>query len=210
MLTRLQNTIGRNDLIEQMILAPGFRASVDKIDKPAHSAKFIVGYNSSCKSHTALDIALCIAHQTRLASNMQITVQAVFVVEDYQNNTRNTQNTYSPFTYQPPSEHLYCDLPHALKSITPVLDKPGPHSNSTIFEQADTILWQARSLAEEWQSNFQAYLGFGCVATELKKIVALEDADVLFLGCTSTNHPIIQSLSPDLNCAILGIPNSVE
>jgi hypothetical protein len=218
MLTRLQNTIGRDDLIEQMILvAPtipmGAQSSWDthptndKTDKLMHSAKFIVGYNSSCNSHTALDIALCMAHQARLASNMQITVQAVFVVEDQ---NWYTQDTNIPTINQSLHEYLVCDLPNTSKSLTPVLTEARFERNLTTLEQADTILCQARSLAEEWQSHFQAYLRFGSVATELKEIIKSEGADVLFLGCNSPDHPIIESLGSDLRCVILGIPSAID
>ncbi len=212
MLTRLQNTIGRDDLIEQMVLAPEPSTQIE--NKFINSAKFIVGYNSSCHSHTALDIALCIAHQARLASNMQITVQAVYVVEDNQNcsiqGTRNTPN-HSSSTNKFAYEYLVCDLPNTSKSSTSVLTEARFKSESlTRLEQADDILCQARSLAQEWQGDFTCLLRFGCVADELRQVVELEGADVLFLGCKSADHPIIQSLGAMNRCAILGIPSSID
>lgn len=205
MLTRLQNTIGRDDLIEQMVLAPEPPISVEN---KLNSAKFIVGYNSSRQSHTALDIALCIAHQARLATNMQITVQAVYVVED--NQSCYVGGMHSSST-KPAYEYLVCDLPDTVKSSTSVLTETRFESEClTMLEQTDAILCQARSLAEEWQVNFNSVLRFGCVADELKEIIQLEGADVLFLGCNSAKHPIIQSLSADLRCTILGIPSSID
>ncbi len=196
MLTRLQNTIGRDDLIEQMVLAPEPPIS---IENKSNSAKFIVGYNSSRQSHTALDIALCMAHQARLASNMQITVQAVYVVED-------NQNCYIQDTHSSLNKPAYDYL-----ASTSVLTEVRLKSEClTIMEQTDAILCQARSLAEEWQGDFSCLLRFGCVASELQQIIKSEGADVLFLGCNSAKHPIIKSFRADLRCTILGIPSSID
>ncbi|RUT01833.1 hypothetical protein DSM106972_064560 [Dulcicalothrix desertica PCC 7102] len=196
MLTRLQNTIGRDDLIEQMVLAPEPPIS---IENKSNSGKFIVGYNSSRQSHTALDIALCMAHQARLASNMQIIVQAVYVVED-------NQSCYIQETYLSIHQPVYADI-----VSTSVLTEARLKSECLmIMEQTDAILCQARSLAEEWQVDFDCLLRFGCAASELKQIVELEGADVLFLGCNSVKHPIIKSFGADLQCTILGIPSSID
>ncbi|BAZ09440.1 hypothetical protein NIES4071_12480 [Calothrix sp. NIES-4071] len=212
MLTRLQNTIGRDDLIEQMVLVKEPNIAVE--NKFINTAKFIVGYNSSCHSHTALDIALCMAHQARLASNMQITVQAVFVVEDNQNlyiqGQRDTHN-FSSSTNQHVYEYLACDLTDRSKSSTSVLMETRFKSESlTVLEEADAILCQAQRLAQEWQSNFSCLLRFGSLAQELRQVIDSAGADVLFLGCNSADHPIIQSLGTDLRCAILGIPSSID
>jgi hypothetical protein len=197
MLTRLQNTIGRDNLIEQMILVP---EPFTSIESKFNSAKFLVAYNSSRQSHTALDIALCMAHQARLASNMQITVQAVYVVED---NIQQYDSSTNKYRYD---EYLACDLPDASKSSTSVLTE----ARFNMLEQTDAILCQARSLADEWQTDFSCLLRFGCVADELKQVIELEGTDVLFLGCTSDQHPIIKSLGLNLGCAILGIPGSID
>jgi hypothetical protein len=211
MLTRLQNTIGRDDLIEQMVLAPEPSIS---IENKSNSAKFIVGYNSSRQSHTALDIALCIAHQARLASNMQITVQAVYVVEDDQNcHVHRSQDTqyYSSSVNKTSHEYFVCDLSDTSKSSTSVLTEARfINQPLTVLEQTDAILCQARSLAQEWQSDFNCLLRFGCVANELQYLVEKEGADVLFLGCNSAKHPIVQYLNTNLACTILGIPSSID
>jgi hypothetical protein len=204
MLARFQSTIGRDDLTEQMVLISEPKISIEKQVQSAPSLNFIVGYNSSCNSHTALDIALCIAHQTQLATKIQVGVKAVFVVENNQNNHYQADD----FTI----EINQCSVEYISKdssnSLTPVLTESKIERQTLItIEQADLVLAQARSLAQEWRSDFQAYLRFGCIATELKKVVVSEGADVLLLGCKSVNHPIIQSLGYNFPCAVLGIPD---
>ncbi|MHC5829772.1 MAG: universal stress protein, partial [Nostoc sp.] len=46
--------------------------------------------------------------------------------------------------------------------------------------------------------------------TELKKVVQSEAADILFLGCKSVNHPMIEALGSNFPCAVLGIPTSID
>lgn len=212
MLVRLQSAIGRDDLIEQMVLLSPKTSSTEKA-QPTKSVNLIVGYNSSPNSHTALDIAFWIAHQTRLATNVQVIVQAVYVVED--NQKSQYLDVFHSEIHQP---SLACPVNYASKSTTSVLSEPKLTSNALSLEtklvdthtQADRILWQARSLAEEWQGSFKAHLRFGCVAEELQKVVKLEAADILFLGCQSINHPIIQTLDSNLPCVVLGIPNCIN
>jgi nucleotide-binding universal stress UspA family protein len=212
MLVRLQSAIGRDDLIEQMVLLSPKTSCTEKA-QPTKSVNLIVGYNSSPNSHTALDIAFWIAHQTRLATNVQVMVQAVYVVED--NQKSQYLDVFHSKIYEP---SLACPVNYASKSITSVLSEPKLTSNVLSLEtklvdiltHADRILWQARSLAEEWQGSFKAHLRFGCVAEELQKVVKLEAADILFLGCQSINHPIIQTLESNLPCVVLGIPNCIN
>src|SRR5689334_23718932 len=82
MLVRLQSAIGRDDLVEQMVLIPEPKKRSLTKSQTEKSVNLIVGYNASPNSHTALDIAFWIAHQTRLATNQQVTVQAVYVLEE--------------------------------------------------------------------------------------------------------------------------------
>jgi nucleotide-binding universal stress UspA family protein len=212
-LARLQSTIGCDDLIEQMLLLPETQKSFSQRVSHSKSANFIVGYNGSPESHTALDIACWIAHQTSLATNYQITVQAVYVVEENCN-------------YQPDDRSNFADnktqLEHQLSNISkPVLLRLNPPKATAILPQletksrtsiqeADRIIWQAKTLAEEWQGYFKSHLRFGNLAQELKKVVKLEAADILFLGCQSANHPIIKTLGKNFPCPVLGIPHSID
>ncbi|MFB2772248.1 universal stress protein [Pelatocladus sp. BLCC-F211] len=207
MLVRLQDAINRDDLIEQMLLYCNSITSFSEQAESTKSINFIVGYNSSPNSHTALDISLLMAHQTRLATNSHVLVQAVYVLEEYQTNdffdilpTQDFQTSES-FGHFP----TYCPISLPSKNVqTPVLTQINK------FAQAERILWQARCLAEEWQSYFKAHLRFGCVADELKKVVASEAATILFLGCKSAKHPIVQKLAYNFPCPVLGIPSCID
>lgn len=79
-LVRLQSALGRNDLVEQMVLLPE-SAKASKKAKANKTVKLVVGYNGSHNSQTALDMTLWIAHQTRLATQKQVVVHVVYVVE---------------------------------------------------------------------------------------------------------------------------------
>ncbi|ALF54473.1 universal stress family protein [Nostoc piscinale CENA21] len=213
MLVRLQSAIGRDDLVEQMVLIPEPKRSSLTNSQTSNAINLIVGYNASPNSHTALDIAFWIAHQTRLATNQQVVVQAVYVVE--QNQSEKSLDKVNWADYLTSCE---CGVSNMYQSATSVLTQPKIKGISqslqaqtvTHLEQADKILWQARSLAEEWQGSFKSHLRFGNVATELAKVVKLEAADVLLLGCKSINHKMIQALGFNFPCAILGIPNGID
>ncbi|MBD2208293.1 universal stress protein [Nostoc linckia FACHB-104] len=213
MLVRLQSTIGRDDLIEQMVLLPEPEKNSSIKGSTTKPVNLIVAYDASPKSHTALDIAFWIAHQTRLATNTQVTVQAVYVVAD---KLKSQYTDISSFSRN--LTPLECPTSNVSKSVTPVLTQPkltviAPNlqeKSLAVIQQADQILWQARSLAEEWQGSFKSHLRFGSIAAELKKVVELETADILFIGCRSVEHPIIRALGSDFPCAVLGIPSGIE
>ncbi|MCL6754190.1 universal stress protein [Nostoc sp. CCCryo 231-06] len=205
MLARLQSATGRDDLIEQMVLLPEPKKPFSKKPQQAKAVNLIVAYDASPNSHTALDIAFWIAHQTRLATNAEVTVQAVYVLED--NQSSHHPNVLSLPIQQPPFEYQISEIS---KSATQVLTQPQLQTVVTPLQQADIILWQARSLAEEWQGCFKSHLRFGCISTELKKVVESEAADILFLGCNSVNHPMIEALGSNFPCAVLGIPSCID
>ncbi|QOV24781.1 universal stress protein [Anabaenopsis elenkinii] len=202
MLVRLQSAIGRDNLTEQMVLLPERKKPFSQEFK---SPKIIVAYHGSPNSHTALDIALCIAQQTRLATNVQVNVQAVYVVENQHNQFLNSSDIESQVS-QLSQSHLPTPTPSNSRVTTQYLSK----EYILPLQQADRVLWQARSLAEEWQSYFKSHLRFGCVAKELKNVVELEAADILFLGCKSAHHTMVQMLGSNFPCAVLGIPHSLN
>lgn len=229
-LLSLEDAIEQNNLIEQMILVSEPTSTACDRTQSAKSVNFVVGYNASPRSQTALALTMWIAHQTRLATQKQVTVQVVYVVDEKQ-----TSQYPDVFNWTDVSSSSIQRLPLKISpssepknSITSVFNKPSllgvavkspvasrksrrskakaTFSQADWFEQADRILWQARCLAEEWRGSFKAHLRFGDVTTELREVVASEAATLLFLGCTSAEHPLVQKLGSDFPCAVLGIP----
>jgi hypothetical protein len=232
MIARLESTLNRNDLMEQLVLLPEPASAASKGANSTQSVNLVVGYNASPSSQTALDLTMWIAHQTRLATQNQVTVQVVYVVDEIQ--SRKCPDLFNLADVSRSSIHpLPSGLPKtstSTKSATSVLTKPKQQelaleyqrklgrkccpkataNQSDWFEQADHILWQARCLAEEWRGSFKAHLRFGDVATELRKVVDSEAATLLFLGCNSVNHPIVQQLDFNFPCSVLGIPRGLN
>lgn len=77
------------------------------------------------------------------------------------------------------------------------------------FEKADYILWQARHLADEWRGSLETHLRFGSVAEELTAVARNVSTTALVLGCTSTNHWVVQELGHNLPFSVLGIPQTL-
>jgi nucleotide-binding universal stress UspA family protein len=232
MVVRLESALERNDLMEQMVLLPEPASAACKWANSTKSVNLVVGYNASPRSQTALDLTMWIAHQTRLATQKQVTVQVVYVVDEIQNNK--CPDRFNLADVKRSSIHsLPSGFPKAstsTQSATCVLTKPKAQAlvverdrksvkkgcpkttsrQSDWFEQADHILWQARCLAQEWRGSFKAHLRIGDVATELRKVVESEEATLLFLGCNSVHHPIVEKLSSNFPCSVLGIPRDLS
>ncbi len=208
MLARLQSATGTNVIERMMLLAP----AASQTQETTKAVDLVVGYNSSPNSQTALDLTLWIAHQTRLATQKQVTVHVVYVLEEH------SQYRHCPISPTFELSRLYGDFSRELAQVatvrgsqlsaaqhpeTPVLQ---PRITSPdLFEQADLILWQAKSLAAEWRGSLVTHLRFGNVASELKAVVEAENAALLFLGCNSAHHPIVQQLGTNFPCAVLGM-----
>ena len=231
MLMRLEGAMDRNDLIEHMVLLPEPASAACKWSSSTKSINLVVGYTASPCSQTALDLTMWIAHQTRLVTQKQVTVQVVYVLDEKQSS--NGSDVFTSADVSSSSiNRLPCGTLKALASRnsgTSVLTKAKPQrlavsqekksvkqrrskatsSKSEAFEKADRILWQARCLAEEWRGSFKAHLRFGDVATELKAVVESEAATLLFLGCNSVHHPIVQNLGSNFPCSVLGIPRDI-
>ncbi|MFB2936270.1 universal stress protein [Aerosakkonemataceae cyanobacterium BLCC-F154] len=225
MLARFQSAVGRDDLVEQMILLSGKKPSVLPTSKSPNSLTFVVGYNGSPSSHTALDITLLIAHQTRLATNKEVIVKIVYVIDE----EGYDKVGYLPMNCTVANNSWEFSTASVLKSVTTELAKTKVKalamsdrqtstktrsvqttcSPNSVFEIAEQILWQARYLVEEWGDAFIAHLRIGCVAEELTKVVTSEGADLLFLGCHSANHSLVKKLGAKFPCPVLGIPNSI-
>src|SRR5919199_858361 len=231
MLMRLEGAMDRNDLIEHMVLLPEPASAACKWSSSTKSINLVVGYTASPCSQTALDLTMWIAHQTRLVTQKQVTVQVVYVVDEIQSSkcpdVFNSADISGSSIPQRPLEVSKASA--SRKSATSVLTQPKPQrlavatkkksvkrdrpkptfSKSDAFEQADRILWQARCLAEEWRGAFKTHLRFGDVATELREVVESEAATLLFLGCNSLHHPVVQKLGSNFPCSVLGIPTGL-
>jgi len=232
-LARFESALGYQNLAEEMVLLPEPQVPIYKKSKSTKQAKainFIVGYNSSPKSQIALDITLWIAHQTRLVTTKEVTVQVVYVLDE-------APNSYGEDTCSLGVQNSWADQPKlsdleetfALNCAAPAIALPPAEIQSVSqrktwidppyfraifgqnneYEIADRLLWQARCLAEEWRGLFKAHLRIGRVATELRNVAELESANLLFLGCNSDKHPLIRELGNNFPCCVLGIPSAL-
>jgi nucleotide-binding universal stress UspA family protein len=235
MLVRLQNVLDdRPGLMEQMVLLPEPKSAVDREATVSQSINLVVGFNGSLRSQAALDLTMRIAHQTRLATQKQVTVQVVYVVDEHQkSNSAGLTNVFnlgrtlthlsvsdselSTSTMSKFPDASVVAQPHRQATAIAALAKPASkkqrakaaRQQSHWFEQADWILWQARCLAEEWRSSFKAHLRFGNIADELRDVAESEGATLLFLGCETASHPIVQNLGSNFPCSVLGIPSAL-
>jgi len=225
MLARFQSAIGRDDLAEEMILLPGLQTPGFPTTKSS-PLTLVVGYNGSPSSHTALDITLLIAHQTRLATGREVAVKVAYVIDGNHSSKEKTL----PKNYLISHKSSKLSAASGLKLLPADLLLPQVQTITTsdrqkypdsehlqpsnsfhnIFERAEQILWQARYLIEEWGDAFIAHLRIGCIAAELGKVVSEETADLLFLGCQSANHPIVRKLGANFPCPVLGIPDWID
>lgn len=229
MLVRLGCAMNRTDLFEQMMLLSEAAPKNDNSDKPIN---LVVGYNASHSSHTALDLTLCIAHQSRLATQIPVTVQVVYVITENQAHLSSTSlqsaNISDSSIHQFSRQALQSTVSN--KSNTSVLTKPQfqqlvgsshptsktMHSSQTTanqsksLKQAEQILGQARCLAEEWGGDLKAHLRFGDVTRELRAVVESTSATALLLGCNGRNHGMVKKIGYSFPCSILGIPDGLN
>lgn len=87
MIMRLKTTLGSEDLVQSIVLVskPHKTASRENLD--THTIGFVVGYSGSAHSQSALDLALLMAHQTRLAKPNPVLVHVVHVIDQLQSQT---------------------------------------------------------------------------------------------------------------------------
>ncbi|AFY87098.1 MAG: hypothetical protein CLLPBCKN_003801 [Chroococcidiopsis cubana SAG 39.79] len=197
-LARLQNALGSQDVHNLILRMPtGYQTQNNTSER---SLNLVVGYDGSPDSQAALDLALLIAHQTRLATQNQVTIHVVYVLDEVQ--IELLTKIYSSSSSKAFRRGQKKSTPVATLSGTQAL---ATKSKTILLAQADEILWRARCLAEAWKGTFVAHLRFGSLATELKNIVETETADIMLLGCHSQNSLVIRQLDPSLPCAILGI-----
>lgn len=221
MLTRLEHALSRPGLAKEMVLLP---SAGSELEKSSEVVNLVVGYNGSPRSQTALDLTLWIAHQTRLATQKQVTVQVVYVVDlsnacgqirPFTRSLRDAREGVPQASRTAVNERLTtADVARQASSLgssaAGVLAQPTLQScRNDQFEQADQILWQARTLAEEWRGSLETHLRFGHIGAELRDVVKAETATLLLLGCEAIDHPIVQQLGDAFPCPVLGIPTAL-
>ena len=220
MLVRLQGALGRSDLVNQMLLLPQAHSLQTSSDQEIN---LVVGYSSSPRSQTALDLTLWIAHQTRLATGKQVTVQVVYVVDNRSSQKRpifaGTINLRQQQAQTLQDLDRLCLASNDFtRPRTALAELPFDEQGSStlemgmadVFERADSILWQARCLADEWRGSLKTHLRFGSVDEELRSVVQAESASLLILGCESAQHPLVQQLGKGFPCPVLGIPSVLD
>jgi nucleotide-binding universal stress UspA family protein len=204
-LARLQNALGSQENVQNMLLQLASAQSPANENVSERSLNLVVGYDSSPDSQAALDLALLIAHQTRIATQNQVTIHVVYVLDDVQDRFA---SVYSPTDALRHWKRKSTSIATGAMSLAvgeATVATRSKIATTDRLERADRILWQARCLAEEWKGTFVAHLRFGSLSTELLKIVEAEAADILLLGCRSQNSPVIQRLGANFPCAVLGI-----
>jgi nucleotide-binding universal stress UspA family protein len=209
MLVRLQTKLNLGNLAEEILLLP---------PQPQHALvesdaiNLLVGYSNSRTSQLALDLTLCIALQTRLVVSHPVTVQVVYVAEEPTPESSSNWIAAPNRKQMGRSDARTAVMERALVRDRKMVGKGKRFSSKTLmskaeqFEKADSILWQARSLAEEWRGSLKTHLRFGDLATELGEVAAAEKATLLILGCESKAHPLVSRLGSQFPCPILGIP----
>lgn len=217
MLMRLQGALGQDNLSDQMLLYPGSTSNSSEI-----TGNFVIGYNGSPNSQTALDFILWMAHQTRLATQKQVMVHVVYVIDCY--NSLSSPPAY-PSSVGLDTPAASCDrssteqfgfqcstetVGRSTSGNVQVVERQAKSSLPDMLEQVDRVLWQARCLSDEWRGSLEAHLRFGAVATELQQVVTAQSADLLFVGCTDVEHALVEQLKPCVSCPILGIPTELE
>lgn len=204
MLVRLQGTLGRTDLVQKMILLPSVGAN--RVEEP--EINLVVGYSNSPSSQTALDLTLWIAHQTRLATGKQVTVQVVYVIDD---GIMNRIPVFNGSTKRQSKAEIGGEWQTSRTAIAELETMSSAQFGmAELFEQADRILWNARCMAEEWRGSLKTHLRFGRVSKELEEVVEAEKASLLILGCDSGDHPLVRQLGNKFPCPVLGIPSVLE
>ncbi|MBW4483485.1 MAG: universal stress protein [Tildeniella torsiva UHER 1998/13D] len=81
MIMRLEAALGRRDLAKNIVLLLRPKPPTPGPNVDEQTINFVVGYSGSAHSQAALDLALCVAHQTRLAKPNPVMVHVVYVVD---------------------------------------------------------------------------------------------------------------------------------
>jgi Universal stress protein family len=203
-IARLQMNLGLSDWVRPLWLIP---PSAQDLAQELTAINLLVGYSHSEKSQAALDLTLWIALQTRLATNCPVTVQVVYVAEEMAPLNPASSNQSHPFNAR--SERKAAGSVATLPPAN-VTTKAAAKQRAEQFEQADRILWQARSLASEWRGSLKTHLRFGDIAVELGEVAQAEAATLLIVGCQSRDENLVVRLGETMLCPVLGIPDALD
>lgn len=206
-LARLHSTLDLEAHIDQLLLLPKLIESSSSGAANSPATPLIVGYDGSANSQAALDLAFCVAHQMQVATQQQVMIHVVYVV-DCAASVKPIQARRAKRASKLKSKgrRLQAKLSEApaLNCGTAIFSRSG--ANDRNLEEIDRVLWQARCLAEEWRGSFTTHLRFGNLAAELEAFATEENAALLFLGCHSASHPLVQQLKGKIACSVIGIP----
>jgi nucleotide-binding universal stress UspA family protein len=209
-LARLEGRMDSDGLGERLLLLQGDVTTKVRASS-TQPINLVVGYSGSEKSQVALDLTLWMAYQTRLATSRQIIVHVVYVIEPVQSVRQLLMSSLSETSEARGGATAIAQRPqtsHQARLATQVNADMDPRvAQLKAYEEADRVLWEARAFAEKWKGDLSTHLRFGQVAEELATVLDVEEADVLILGCTAANQPLIQSLKDCCSCPVVGIPN---
>jgi nucleotide-binding universal stress UspA family protein len=237
-LARLGNSMADGRAARDLLLLPGLNLNVTDPDESGRidanaiesgtinsdTINIVVGYSGSQNSQVALDLTLLIAYQTRLATRKQVIVQTVYVLEGIYQTQKHVFS--APMSYgNTVSSRRNGELGAATATLSErrtdksALAQARRHTVNCVdaraaqlqcFEDADQVLWQARTFATEWRGSLNTHLRFGSAAAELSNVAQQEQADLLIVGCRSAEHPLIEQLKLSTYCPVIGIPASSQ
>lgn len=215
-LARLGNTMADNRaarelllLSDHQIIAPSQTLGAAETGE-SDTINIVVGYSGSRKSQVALDLTLLIAYQTRLATRKQVIVQTVYVLEGIYQTQKQVFATAVGASARRGSEGGTATVSERKSRRNTINCVDVRAAQLQCFEEADQVLWHARTFATEWRGSLNTHLRFGAPAAELSKVALQEQADVMILGCCSAEHPLIEQLKDSVCCPVIGIPASLD
>jgi hypothetical protein len=207
-LARLGNALDGDNVSRSLLLLPGRDSTLcNSTDETSDSINLVVGYSDSENSQAALDLTLLIAYQTRLATRKRVVVQAVYVVDSIHPIRKKTRSHSGNNRDLNPSSASISSTATLLQQRRLTVNCVDARAAQIqCFDEADQVLWQARSFAMEWRGSLNTHLRFGNPALELSKVVQQEQASLMIVGCHSVEHPLVQQLEGYCDCPVIGIP----
>lgn len=209
-LARLHSTLDLDARMDQLLLSPRLiePTSTKAETLSSTSTSLLVGYDGSANSQAALDLAFCVAHQMQLVTQQQVMIHVVYVVSCDTSTqlpqVRRVKRARAKVKAKARRSSVKSGKAVVKSCGTATLSQLGADSRN--LEEIDRVLWQARCLAEEWRGSFTTHLRFGNIVDELEAFAIEENAALLFLGCHSANHPLVQQLKGKIPCSVIGIP----